>query len=261
MTVNLASDLKLSGVINGDGAVVKSGIATLTLAGVNTYTNTTKVSAGTLLVSGALGAGAVTVTNSGTTLGGSGVIGGAVTMAPGTTLRPGLGGADSSPLTVNGNVTLNASGMTMIAINRTNTPNKAATLVVGGTLAQAGTVTIANVGPALQGGDSTGGFSATNLPALDAGLSWGLTNGTLYVLGGGGVNLNPSNLVWSVSGSSLTLTWPTNQVGWDLQAQTNALSVGISNNWGTVPGSTGTNSMTLPVDPANPTVFYRLHHN
>ena len=271
MTVNIANDLKLSGGISGDGAVVKSGAATLTLAGANTYTNTTKVSAGTLLVNGSLGGGAVAVTNSGSTLGGAGTIGGAVTLYPGTTLRPGSGGTDSSPLTVNGNVTLNASGMTMIAINRTNTPHNAATLVVGGTLAQAGTVTIANVGPALQGGDSfalfslgalpTGYFAATNLPSLDPGLSWGLTNGTLYVLGGGGVNLNPSNLVWSVSGSSLTLTWPTNQVGWDLQAQTNTLSVGISNNWVPVPGSTGTNSMTLPVDPANPTVFYRLHHN
>jgi hypothetical protein len=43
-----------------------------------------------------------------------------------------------------------------------------------------------------------------------------------------------------------------------LQVQTNALNVGISNNWTTVANSTLTNQVIVPLNPANPTVFYRL---
>jgi hypothetical protein len=43
-----------------------------------------------------------------------------------------------------------------------------------------------------------------------------------------------------------------------LQAQTNSINAGLSATWFAVAGSTATNSMTFPVNPANPTVFYRL---
>jgi hypothetical protein len=75
---------------------------------------------------------------------------------------------------------------------------------------------------------------------------------------GGGVNTTPANIVSSVSGNQLTLSWPSDRTGWKLLAQTNSLSTGLGANWTEVPGSTTTNQMTFTVDPANPAVFYRM---
>jgi hypothetical protein len=55
---------------------------------------------------------------------------------------------------------------------------------------------------------------------------------------------------------SLQLSWPTS--GWLLQTQTNALTVGLSSNWVDVPGSTSSNAITIPIDPVNGSVFFRL---
>jgi len=51
------------------------------------------------------------------------------------------------------------------------------------------------------------------------------------------------------------LSWPDGQ-GWKLQAQTNALSTGLSGNWSEVVGATS--PYTNTIDTANPAVFYRL---
>jgi len=75
---------------------------------------------------------------------------------------------------------------------------------------------------------------------------------------GNGVNTSPTNIVTSVSGNQLTLSWPTDHTGWTLQSQTNALSKGLSTTWYNVPGSAVTNRITFTINPANPTVFYRL---
>ncbi len=72
------------------------------------------------------------------------------------------------------------------------------------------------------------------------------------------VNLNPSNIVFSVAGGQLTLSWPLDQVGWTLQAQTNSPGVGLSTNWVDVPASTLTNEVVYPMN--NGSVFYRLRH-
>ncbi len=82
------------------GGLTKTGQGLLTLSGACTYTGSTQVNAGALLVDGSL-ASPVTVNNNGT-IGGIGSIGG-LTVNSGGTLAPG-----DSPgiLTVNGNVTL-----------------------------------------------------------------------------------------------------------------------------------------------------------
>jgi hypothetical protein len=72
------------------------------------------------------------------------------------------------------------------------------------------------------------------------------------------VNTTPTNIVSVVSGSQLTLSWPADHTGWKLQSQTNNLNTGISGTWFDVAGSTSTNEMTFTIDPANPTVFYRM---
>ena len=76
------------------------------------------------------------------------------------------------------------------------------------------------------------------------------------------VKLLPSQtipvLTNSYNGSTLAFSWAADHVGYRLQAQTNALSVGLGINWFAVPSSDLTNAVTVPVNPANPTVFYRL---
>jgi autotransporter-associated beta strand protein len=82
-----------SGVISGNFNIIKSGTGTQTLSGVNTYTGTTAVNVGTLLVNNTTGSGtgtgAVTVGANGT-LGGIGSISGATTvdgkLAPGISI-------------------------------------------------------------------------------------------------------------------------------------------------------------------------------
>ncbi|HSY44049.1 MAG TPA: hypothetical protein VK811_09055, partial [Candidatus Acidoferrum sp.] len=73
---------------------------------------------------------------------------------------------------------------------------------------------------------------------------------------GGGVSTTSTNLVSSVSGNQLTLSWPTDHTGWTLQSETNLLG-----NWQNVSGSTVTNQMIITVSPAYQSVFYRLEYN
>jgi hypothetical protein len=72
------------------------------------------------------------------------------------------------------------------------------------------------------------------------------------------VNPNPTNIVFSVTNNLLYLSWPANHIGWQLQAQTNKTSVGLSTNWANYNPSTGTNQVAVPVNLTNGTVFYRL---
>jgi hypothetical protein len=65
-------------------------------------------------------------------------------------------------------------------------------------------------------------------------------------------NFTPTRLTIHASGDWLTLDWP---MGCILQAQTNGLRPG---NWFDLPGTGDTNSVVIPMDPANPAVFYRL---
>jgi len=72
-----------------------------------------------------------------------------------------------------------------------------------------------------------------------------------------------TNISYTLSGGNLTINWPTTHLGWILQVQTNALSVGLTtptNTWHDIPESTGVTSTNFTVNPANPTVFYRLRH-
>lgn len=59
------------------------------------------------------------------------------------------------------------------------------------------------------------------------------------------------------SGNSLQFSWDNLNGVYHLQAQTNALSVGLSANWSDYPGG-NTNSVTVPIDAANGAAFYRL---
>ncbi len=75
-----------------------------------------------------------------------------------------------------------------------------------------------------------------------------------------GVNPNPPWLTNVVSGSNLILSWPSDHIGWKLQIQTNAPGLGLSSSWCTLTNSRTTNFWTLPIDPANGSVFSRLSY-
>jgi len=97
-TVNSSRNLTLNGVISGSGSVTKAGTGVLTLNNNNSYSGTTTVSAGTLLINGyQTGVGQVTVGSAGT-LGGSGNIAGSLHFDAGANFVFSL----TDTLTVNG---------------------------------------------------------------------------------------------------------------------------------------------------------------
>ena len=104
----------------------------------------------------------------------------------------------------------------------------------------------------------TGATSASNFASIagspGSGLAFSFTNGVVSVVAGPS---GPATITNSISGNSLHLAWPAGQ-GWRLEAQTNSLSTGLSRTgWGTVSG-TADGSYSVTIDPAKPTVFYRL---
>ena len=75
------------------------------------------------------------------------------------------------------------------------------------------------------------------------------------------VPTTPTNLSCSVSNNTLTLFWPSNYLGWVLQAQTNSLNTGLTTNWITVPGSSAVTTTNVSLGGTNAAVFYRLLYN
>ena len=122
LTVNAVADLAMSSVIaDYSGALgglpfIKSGTGTLTLSGPNTYTGTTDVDAGTLLLNGTHAAAGQYTVKSGATLGGGGTIASVVDVNGGGMLAPGGTNAAAS-LAINNDVTLTTTTDFHVNIN------------------------------------------------------------------------------------------------------------------------------------------------
>ncbi len=71
---------------------------------------------------------------------------------------------------------------------------------------------------------------------------------------------NPTNLLFQTTGNNLTLSWPSDHVGWQLQVQTNSQAQGLGTNWVNVAGSATTNQLIIPINNTSGSVFYRLTH-
>jgi autotransporter-associated beta strand protein len=248
--------------------ITKLGTGTQTFNGACSNTAPTRVGGGTLVINSSYFASAVIVSNS-ATLGGSGALSSNVTVLAGGVLAP---GASIGTLSIGNDLTL--AGDLYIEVDKQN-PLTNDFLVVGGLLTNAGTglvtLTNRNSGPAFAyaAGDrftllskalaNGGALNIAFVPPLAPGLTW--TNkldvdGSIGILAT--VATNPTNITVSVSGGNLNLSWPADHLGWRLETQTNPRNIGLSNDWTTVPGSTSVTSTNFPINPANPTVFYRL---
>lgn len=128
-----------SGTISGDGSLTLTGGGSLTLANAQSYTGTTTVSSGSLIVNGSIASSSGVTVAAGALLGGTGVV--PTTVLNGGTLSPG-----NSPgaLTVNGNLTFNPGSTYLAEIQGANADR----VNVTGTAALAGTLRLAPLGGA-----------------------------------------------------------------------------------------------------------------
>ncbi len=243
-----------SGLTDGAGGNLtqfrKDGSGTWVLDGVCTYSGTTVVSNGTLLVNTAIGGSGVTV--AGGTLGGGGSISSPVAVGVLGTLAPGAG---IGTLAVPNNLTLLGTAVMEVSGAGSDQVSGIQALTLGGTLQ------VVVIGP-LAGGEVfklfsaasyTENFTTYDLPVLPSPLGWDYSSvpvdGTLKVTGG------LPKLDVERSGDTLTFRWI--EAGLKLQAQTNSLSLGIRNNWHDYPGGSASGA-TATIDRANPAVFFRL---
>jgi autotransporter-associated beta strand protein len=239
--------LSIPGAISGTGSVTNVGPGTVTLgSAANTYLGPTTISNGTVVV-GSLGGGDLNVEGGTIIVRGTGSIG-------------------------NANVgTMNIDAGTVVAsLNKAQSPSNTtytATAVnyTGGMLK----LYLAGAGPVLAPGDK---FTIFSQPVTGGGampiVSPGFTvNNNLAVDGSVTiatvVTPYPPSLTPSVSGGSLTLTWPAAWTGGvHLQGQTNrftnGFALGLTNTWVNIAGSDLVNSFTTPIAKTNGSVFYRL---
>jgi fibronectin-binding autotransporter adhesin len=125
-----------------DGGLTKMGAGALTLGGTNTYTGTTTINAGKLVVTGSI-AGAVSL-NTGT-LDGTGTVG-AVTVGAGTGGILANGNGSGSSLTAS-SLTFNGSAATSLKLNGGADVTTPAVVVTNGLSIAGGTVSVNTVAP------------------------------------------------------------------------------------------------------------------
>ena len=247
-----------SGVLQNDAgarlAIVKTGAGNECFSGTNTYSGGTTITGGVLTVNGSNGPGGVNVT--GGTLSGTGVIQGAVTVGTGGVFSP---GSPLGTLTIGNTLTL--AGTTTVALNAV-THSQVSGLT---TVSYGGTLTITNLGAPLTAGNTFTLFSALsssgNFTSLKGSAGNGLgfafnpTNGILTVVGN--YPTSPTNLTYSINAGAMTVSWPSNYVGWILQEQRVPPGMGITTNWSDLTGSVSVNSMSFEICPTN-NIFFRM---
>lgn len=167
-----------NGPISGTGSFrrsVSSGTGgTTVFNGTNTYSGTTLVNDGVLLVNGGLGTNSVTVA-SGASLGGNGTILGTVNILSGGTLSP---GSPIGTLAISNSLILSSGSKALMDIDTTNPTNDRVSGLSGVTYA--GTLQL-NVSGSLAAGDTfqlfqagsySGAFSSVSPAIPGSGLAW-----------------------------------------------------------------------------------------
>lgn len=263
-TVNLlnSNNTFIGNVVVGAGKLALSQSATLTNASLITVSN-----GAVLDVTGLTNNAQVLTLAAGQTLNGNGSVNGSLVSAPGAVVAPGLSGSIGS-LTVNNNVTL--GGTLLLKLNRSSGQTSDQLLAPGGSITYGGSLAVTNIGSVLHVGDvfqlfpSAVTFAGVNLPLTDAnGYTYTWENrvaidGSIRVLTATpAINPMAGPIQYSISGSTLTLSWPTN-LGWILLAQTNAPGVGLSSNWYPLTGSSAMTTTNITLAPDKGSMFFRL---
>jgi fibronectin-binding autotransporter adhesin len=196
---------------------------------------------------------------------GQGSLLGSVTTAPTSTMNI---GNPIGTLAISGSISLN--GMVNMGLDRSNLAQNSDRITAASFSGSGAVLNVTNAGPTLLSGTTfqlfsgpVSAFATVNLPATDVSgqiaYSWQnniSVDGSITLVTG--LNPNPAPITSVINGGNLELSWPVDHIGWTLQNQTNALNVGLTATWFSVAGSAITNFVSVPVNPANPTVFYRL---
>lgn len=243
-TFNVNVPLIMNGIISGAGILNKTNVSKMELNAANPFNGTLQVSAGTLAGIGSV-AGDVIISGG--------------TLAPGTSV---------GTFTIGGN--LFATSNAVFEIDRAGSPTSDR-VNVSGSINAGGTLTVTNIGAGqLQGGDSfalfnkaiTGSFANVILPPLSGGLSW--TNkleidGTIQVLGS---STSPQISSVAISGGNIEFSGSGGPAGATYHViATSDIAVPIAS-WSAVATNqfdgSGNFSASIPVNPAQPQLFYTL---
>jgi len=142
--------------------------------------------------------------------------------------------------------------------------------VVAGTLAanSGSTLVVTNIGPNLINGTKFqlfnkavggAGFTSVTLPAPGT-YTWAnnIASDGSITLTGGGISTNTPVITnsFSVVNGTLTLNWPSTNIGWRLMS--NSVSLIDTSMWFQVVGAENTNKEIMTVDPSKTNVFFRL---
>jgi hypothetical protein len=92
------------------------------------------------------------------------------------------------------------------------------------------------------------------------GLKWDVSNlkhfGLISVVQG--PLTQPTLTSSNAGGTNMIFSWPLSHVGYQLQVQTNNLDVGLNTNWYGLSGTEFVATTNIPINPTNPSVFFRL---
>lgn len=174
-------------------------------------------------------------------------------MAGDNAVDGGLTKLGSGTLTLNGtntytgNTSINAG---TLILNQATLAADSSVIIAGGAKLQLGFTATNRVRALVLNGvpQPPGVYNGSTAPNFFAGT------GSLLVP----IATNPTNVAYAVTGGVMVLSWPTDHTGWQLQVQTNTAAAGLGTNWMDVSGANLTNTVTLPIDAAVGSVFYRL---
>ena len=216
------TDETFNGVINNDAyssgtgttTIVKEGSGIWRLTGANTYSGTTTVNNGTLIVNGThSGAGKITVTEG--TLAGRGTLKGDVEIQTGAVIQPGDNSINT--FTLQGKLNLSSGSVTEVEVNKTTaTWDK---LTVTGVVTFGGTLKVNFTGTPVVGAvykifnqtaGPVGNFSSIQPASPGEGMLWSFTpsTGELKIIEGS-LPVKLSSFTAKEDGSGVKLAWTT----------------------------------------------------
>lgn len=247
--IHLPNGLTPDATLTG-GGLTKQGAGQVYLDGANSYTGTTLVNNGLLA--------------------GNGFVSGPMVVNPGGNLGAGDEGGVGI-FSVQNNLTL--QGAAVMRINATGGSLSEDNISVSGNITYGGLLIVTNItsdstplttSDTFQlfsvSGTSSGNFTGiAGSPGSGLAYSFNPASGVLSIITQT-IAPNPTNILFSVSGNTLTISWPADHLGWILQSQTNSLSTGLAGNWYDILGSNSNTNSVQTLNPTNPAVFYRLRH-